>query len=171
MIFVNSMSDLFHKDIPDEYIARVFETMNRAHWHTFQVLTKRPSRAALIAHKLNWTPNIWLGTSVESNDYIWRVDKLTATPAHIKFISAEPLLGELTNLQLSGVDWLIAGAESGHHARPMNEDWVRHLRNLCQEYDTAFFYKQNAVRGRKIPTPALDGVAWKQYPNELRRAS
>jgi protein gp37 len=165
-IFVNSMSDLFHKDIPDEYIARVFDTMNRAHWHTFQVLTKRPSRAALIAHKLNWTPNIWLGTSVESNEYIWRVDKLTQTPATIKFISAEPLLGELANLQPSGIDWIIAGAESGHHARSMNENWVRHLRDLCQEYGISFFYKQNAHNGQKIPTPALDGIVWKQFPME-----
>jgi protein gp37 len=163
-IFVNSMSDLFHKDIPDEYIQQCFETMNAAHWHTFQVLTKRPSRAALIAHKLRWTPNIWLGTSVENNDYIWRVDKLTQTPAHIKFISAEPLLGELTDLQLNNVDWVIAGAESGHGARTMNEDWVRHLRDLCQNDGVAFFYKQNAIRGHKLPLPELDGKVWQEFP-------
>jgi len=164
MIFVNSMSDLFHKDVPDEYIEQVFFVMNQNNHHIFQVLTKRPSRAALIAHKVKWTPNIWLGTSVENNDYIWRVDKVRQTPAAIKFISAEPLLGELTNLQLSGINWLIAGAESGHGARPMNVDWVRHLRDLCQEYHVAFFLKQFAKNGHKIPLPELDGKVWNEFP-------
>lgn len=164
-IFVNSMSDLFHKDIPDWYIAKVFETMRMAHWHTFQVLTKRPSRAALMAHKLYWTPNIWLGTSIENNDYIWRADKLRVIPAAIRFISAEPLLEELTDLSLVGISWLIAGAESGHGARPMDEDWVRHLRDQCQSAGTAFFYKQNAIRGKKLPLPELDGRVWNEYPD------
>jgi len=164
MIFVNSMSDLFHKDIPDEYIKLVFQVMNATPRHTFQVLTKRPSRAALMSDQLRWTSNIWMGTSVETNDYIWRIDKLTKTGAAIKFISAEPLLGELTSIQLCHIDWVITGAESGHGARPMNEDWVRHLRDKCQDYGVAFFYKQNAIRGRKLPLPELDGRQWMEYP-------
>jgi protein gp37 len=167
MIFVNSMSDLFHKDIPDEYIQQVFAIMNKAQHHTFQVLTKRPSRAALIAHKLTWTPNIWLGTSIERNDYIWRAEKLRLVPAAIRFISAEPLLGELTNLDLTGIDWLITGAESGRGARPMDENWVRFLRDRCVASDTAFFYKQKLVRGKKFPLPELDGCTWQEYPQDL----
>lgn len=189
-IFVNSMSDLFHKDIPDDFIAQVFETMNKASHHTFQVLTKRPSRAALIAHDLTWTPNIWLGTSVESQDYAWRIDKLCQVPAKIRFVSAEPLLGPLdlrkwlgccpecewphgeyqdcgyceTHPSVRGLDWIIAGAESGHGARPMNEDWARSLRDQCVERGRSFFYKQNAINGRKVPTPELDGRTWMQFP-------
>jgi protein gp37 len=162
--FVNSMSDLFHQDIPDDYIAQVFAVMNQASRHTFQVLTKRPSRAALIASKLTWTSNIWMGTSIESNNYIWRADKLRQVPAATRFISAEPLLGELTHLNLDGIHWLIAGAESGHGARPMDENWVRFLRDRCVDGRVAFFYKQNAVKGRKLPTPELDGKTWTQYP-------
>ncbi|GCE26395.1 hypothetical protein KDA_18790 [Dictyobacter alpinus] len=165
MIFVNSMSDLFHKDVPDDYIIQVFETMRLAKQHTFQVLTKRPSRAVLLAHKLDWAPNIWFGTSIENNDYVWRADKIRQVPAVIRFISAEPLLGELTDLHLAGIHWLIAGAESGHGARPMNVDWARFLRDLCQEHGTAFFYKQNALRGRKQPLPLLDGRQWMEYPH------
>lgn len=170
-IFVNSMSDLFHQDIPDAFIIEVFATMYEADWHIYQILTKRPSRLTNtdLSYKIQdrlgpWPKHIWLGVSVENNDYIWRIDKLTKTSAPIKFISAEPLLGELTNIQLSGVDWVIAGAESGHGARPMDENWVRHLRDRCQEYHIAFFYKQNAINGHKIPTPELDGKVWKEYP-------
>lgn len=192
-IFVNSMSDLFHKDIPDEFIAQIFETMNKAQHHIFQVLTKRPSRVALIAHELNWTPNIWLGISVESQDYAWRIGKLCQVPAKIRFISAEPLLGPLdlrkwlkwcpecewphgeyqdcgyceTIPEVRGLDWIIAGAESGRGARPMSEDWVRSLRDQCMESGRAFFYKQNALNGRKIPTPELDGQRWMQFPVEM----
>lgn len=164
-IFVNSMSDLFHKDVPDDFIFSVFETMRMASWHTFQVLTKRPSRAALMAHRLYWAPNIWIGTSIENNDYIWRADKLRVIPATVRFISAEPLLEELTDLSLVGIHWLIAGAESGHGARPMDEDWVRFLRDQCQSAGTRFFYKQNAIRGKKLPLPELDGKVWNEYPD------
>lgn len=188
--FVNSMSDLFHKDVPDEFITQVFETMNKASHHIFQVLTKRPSRAALIANELTWTPNIWLGTSVESQDYTWRLDKLCHVPAKVRFVSAEPLLGPLdlrkwlkwcpycewphgeqqdcgyceTYPEVRGLDWIIAGAESGHGARQMDEDWVRSLKNQCVESGRSFFYKQNALNGRKIPTPELDGQRWMQFP-------
>jgi protein gp37 len=163
-IFVNSMSDLFHKDVPDDYIYKVFETMRMAKQHTFQVLTKRPSRVALMAHRLYWAPNIWIGTSIESNEYIWRADKLRQVPARVRFISAEPLLGELTDLDLDGIHWLIAGSESGHGARLMDDNWVRFLRDLCQQHETRFFFKQRTVKGKKVPTPELDGRTWKEFP-------
>lgn len=166
MIFVNSMSDIFHQDVPDDFIIKIFETMNKAEHHIFQVLTKRPSRAVLMADKLTWTKNIWLGTSVELNQYLWRVDKLRQTPAYVKFISAEPLLGQLSKLQPQGIDWIITGAESGPGHRPMDEDCVRHLRDLCQIHHIAFFYKQKLdTRGHKVPTPELDGRTWKEYPS------
>lgn len=177
-IFVNSMSDLFHKDVPDDFILRGFETMLDADWHIYQILTKRPSRLAntvLTTKILNlmelkgfntWPSHIWLGTSVESQEYAWRLAKLRQVPAPVRFVSAEPLLGAL-ELNLAGIAWLIAGAESGHGARPMNEDWVRSLRDQAIASGTAFFYKQNAVKGHKIPTPELDGVVWKQYPEVI----
>ncbi len=178
-IFVNSMSDLFHKDIPLEFIIQVFRTMNAAHWHTFQVLTKRPSRVALHAHELPWSSNILLGTSIEDNAQVWRADKLRQVHQNLLmvhqkseapilprlFISAEPLLGELTHLHLESIAWLIAGAESGDGARRMDEDWVRFLRDRCVDDGVAFFYKQNATSGgHKIPTPKLDGRIWTQFP-------
>ncbi|MBO0795281.1 MAG: phage Gp37/Gp68 family protein [Ktedonobacteraceae bacterium] len=172
MIFVNSMSDLFHQLVPDDFIVDVFVTMAyHAPHHTYQVLTKRPSRlvnTALLARVLdrvgNWPPHIWMGVSVEQNAYTWRVEKLRAIPAPIRFISAEPLLDALT-LDLTGISWVIAGAESGHGARPMQETWVRHLRDQCLDQHVAFFYKQNAVKGRKVPLPPLDGVVWRQMPS------
>lgn len=180
-IFVNSMSDLFHRDVPDKFIVSVFDTMIVANHHIFQVLTKRPSRlanardltdlilrlAVIRTGKREWPRHIWLGTSIESNQYIWRADKLRQVPAPIRFISAEPLLGELSDLNLEGISWLIAGAESGHGARPMDENWVRFLRDKCVSQDVNFFYKQNAVNGRKIPTPELDGQRWVQFPIEM----
>jgi protein gp37 len=170
-IFVNSMADLFHKDVPDSFILEVFRTMTeRAPWHTYQVLTKRPSRLAntRLLHDIlslagAWPEHIWLGVSVETNAYRWRIDKLRAVPAPIRFLSCEPLLGPL-DLDLSGIDWVIAGAESGHGARPMDENWVRAIRDQCQAARVAFFYKQNAVQGRKLPLPLLDGVRWQQFP-------
>ena len=168
------MSDLFHRDVPDSFIVQVFEMMAlQAPWHTYQVLTKRPSRlvnTSLLTQILEriggtWPAHIWLGVSVESSAYTWRVDALRRVPVPVRFISAEPLLGPLT-LDLSGIAWLITGAESGHGARPMDEQWVRSLRDQCIQERVAFFYKQNAVRGRKIPTPTLDGRQWIQFPNE-----
>jgi protein gp37 len=170
-IFVNSMSDWLHKDIPDDYILAMFDTMVKADWHIYQLLTKRPSRLVntslldkILSRYGTWPAHIWHGTSIENNDYVWRVEKLTAVFAPIHFISAEPLLGPLTDIDLTNVQWLITGAESGHGARPMNEDWVRQLRDLCQKSGTSFFYKQNAIKGHKIPTPELDGRKWEEYP-------
>jgi len=164
------MSDLFHAGVPDEFIVEVFKTMNSTPQHTYQVLTKRPSRlvntrlqAKIVRAIGPWPLNIWLGVSVESQAYTWRIDVLRRIVAPIRFISAEPLLGPLT-LDLSDIAWLIAGCESGHGARPMQEDWVRSLRDQCQASDTAFFYKQKLVNGHKVPTPELDGKAWKEFP-------
>ena len=174
-IFVNSMSDLFHKDVPDAFILQVFETMFKVDHHIYQVLTKRPGRLArmedqIISHisLLNgrytpWPAHIWLGTSIESQKYVWRADYLRRVSCQVRFISAEPLLGAL-DLNLSGIHWLITGAESGHGARLMDEDWVRSLRDQAVLADTRFFYKQNARNGHKLPLPALDGKVWNEYP-------
>jgi protein gp37 len=174
LIFVNSMSDLFHKDVPDHFLVEVFRTMaHRAPWHTYQLLTKRPSRlvnTSLVAQITQvigtWPAHLWLGVSVENQDSTWRVDTLRRTPAPVKFISAEPLLGPI-HFNLSGIAWLIVGAESGHGARPMDEQWVRSLRDQATTAGVAFFYKQNAVRGRKLPVPELDGQRWQQFPGEV----
>ncbi|MBV9688379.1 MAG: phage Gp37/Gp68 family protein [Ktedonobacteraceae bacterium] len=174
LIFVNSMSDLFHKDIPDDFIVQVFCTMaHRAPQHTYQVLTKRPSRlvnTSLLAQIKeaigSWPAHIWLGTSVETQDYTWRVDALRCMPAAVKFISAEPLLGPIS-FDLDGIAWVIVGAESGHGVRPMNEDWVRSLRDQALATGVALFYKQNALGGRKLPLPLLDGERWQQFPAEV----
>jgi protein gp37 len=170
-IFVNSMSDLFHKDVPDSYIDRVFAVMTStgAQHHTFQVLTKRPKRMARYV-TANWPDidahsHIWLGTSIESDAYTWRADYLRQTPAAVRFISAEPLLTGLPSLKLDRIAWLIAGAESGHGARPMELDWARGLRDQCQAAGVAFFLKQLAERGHKIPTPELDGRQWLEMPS------
>ena len=133
MIFVNSMSDLFHKDVPDAIIVKVFETMNKAHWHTFQVLTKRPERVLAMdqAGLLKWSPNIWMGTTVENDKYIDRIDKLRETKANIKFLSCEPLLGSLKDISLEKIDWVIVGGESGPKSREIKKEWVLELKDLC----------------------------------------
>lgn len=153
-IFVNSMSDLFHKDVPTDFIKRVFEVMNRASHHQFQVLTKRPQRMARLVGEVEWTPNIWQGVSIESNEYVWRADWLRKVPAAVRFISAEPLLGGLPDLSLDGIHWLIAGGESGHGARPMHPEWAGDLQERCATAGVAFFFKQ---WGEHLPiaTPRL----------------
>lgn len=190
-IFVNSMSDWLWKDIPDDFTLHAFDTMLAARQHTYQLLTKRPSRLAntalmgkllhLIEQRTGarrWPGHIHLGVTVESQAYAWRIDKLRqaveraglALSDITLFVSAEPLL-EALMLDLTGIDWLIVGAESGRGARPMSEDWVRSLRDQCLAAETAFFYKQAAVNGRKRPTPLLDGVRWTQFPPEREEAS
>lgn len=163
-VFVNSMSDLFHQDVPAWFILRVFEVMRQAYWHQFQVLTKRAERLAEMSRDLPWMPNIWMGVSVENRDYVHRIDLLRQTGAYIKFLSLEPLLGPLTNLNLNGIDWVIVGGESGPGARTMKPQWVRDIRAQCQQADVPFFFKQwGGVRksqtGRK-----LDGRTWDQMP-------
>lgn len=161
-IFVDSMSDLFHSKVPDEYIIQVFEAMNKADWHTYQILTKRPGRLRRLGPLLPWGPHIGIGVSIESRLYVRRADVLRELPqAGFRFLSCEPLLGPLTGLDVRGIDWIIAGAESGQGARPMEKDWVRHLRDLCERAHIPFFYKQDAdATGHKIPLPPLDGRIW-----------
>src|SRR5262245_10397789 len=142
VIFVNSMSDLFHSDVPDEYILRVFDVMRRAHWHTFQILTKRADRLEAMADLLPWNPNIWMGVSVEREDYTFRIDHLRYTGASIKFLSLEPLLGPLPDLNLENIDWVIVGGESGPGARPMRKYWVEDIRKQCHRANVYFFFKQ-----------------------------
>ncbi len=164
MIFTNSMSDLFHKDIPDEYIYRVFDIMVKANWHIFQVLTKRSARLARMAPSLPLAPNIWVGVSIELDRYIWRANHLRQVPASTRFISAEPLLGPLTNLNLEEIHWLISGGESGPGHRPCNPEWVRDLRDRCQIAGVAFFHKQWGGRTPKAGGRLLDGKTWDEFP-------
>lgn len=169
-IFVNSMSDLFHAAVPDEFIIKVFDVMKRADWHTFQVLTKRPERVASMSAQLLWAPNIWMGTSVENQRFTSRVTHLRQTGASVKFLSCEPLLGRL-NLNLDGIDWVIVGGESGHGARPMRADWAREIRAGCEAAGVPFFFKQwgahneHGVRvGKGRAGRMLDGRTWDDMP-------
>ena len=166
MIFVNSMSDLFHKDVPDAIIVKVFETMNKAHWHIFQVLTKRPERVLAMdqAGLLKWSPNIWMGTTVENDKYIDRLDKLRETKANIKFLSCEPLLGSLKDISLEEIDWVIVGGESGPKSREMKKEWVLELKELCEKDGVAFFFKQWGGINKKKSGRMLDGKTYDEYP-------
>jgi protein gp37 len=169
-IFVNSMSDLFHEDIPSAYITRVFETMRKAQWHTFQVLTKREDRFAALAPELDWAPNVWMGVTIENRRFVQRADVLREVPAAVRFISAEPLLGPLEGLRLKGVDWLIAGGESGPGHRRVDPRWIRDLRDRCVEDDVAFFFKQWGGNRPKSRGRELDGREWDELPTKPRRA-
>ena len=166
VVFVNSMSDLFHEDIPDDYVRDVFDVMRRADHHVFQVLTKREDRLAELAPTLPWPPNVWMGVTIENRRFVHRADRLRATPAAVRFISAEPLLGPLDGLRLDGIDWLIAGGESGPRCRPMHLAWARELRERCREHGTAFFLKQLGGHPAKRGGDAalLDGEPWRQMP-------
>lgn len=168
-IFVNSMSDLFHKDIPDEYIFRVFDTMCQADWHVYQVLTKRSSRLAQLAPQLPWKPHIWAGVTIELNQMVTRADHLRRVPAHVRFISAEPLLGPLPDLNLAGIQWLISGGESGHGHRYCDRQWVRDLRDQCVREGVAFFHKQWGGRTPKAGGRSLDGRTWDEFPSTIVR--
>lgn len=163
-IFVNSMSDLFHKDIPDEFIRQVFDVMARADWHIFQILTKRSSRLASLGQTLPWRPHMWAGVSIELDSMVSRADHLRRVPAHVRFISAEPLLGPLDSLSLEGIHWLITGGESGHGARRCDPQWVRNLRDRCRESGVAFFHKQWGGRTPKAGGRELDGRTWDEFP-------
>jgi protein gp37 len=168
-IFVNSMSDLFLESVPPKFIKRVFNIMNAAHWHTFQVLTKRSERLLSLSPKLKWTPNIWMGVSVENEDYVFRIDHLRKTGAHVKFISIEPLLGPLPNLDLGGIDWVIVGGESGPGARPLNPEWVIDIRDQCQRAKIPFFFKQWGGTNKKKTGKELEGKIWHEMPSLSRR--
>lgn len=165
MIFVNSMSDLFHEDVDDATILKIFDTMNRASWHIFQVLTKRPERLLTLSKYIKWTDNIWMGVTVESNRYVNRCEILKSIGAHIKFVSAEPLLENLTDINLCGIDWLIVGGESGAGARKMEEEWVLNLKDKSSETGTAFFFKQWGGINKKKTGKLLGGKIVQEYPD------
>jgi len=166
-IFVNSMSDLFHEDVPFEYVERVFDVMKRAHWHRFQVLTKRAKRLLEFNDQIQWAPNIWMGVSVENQDYVSRIDCLRKTDASVKFLSIEPLLGPLQGLNLKKIDWVIVGGESGPGARPMSPEWVADIRDQCLSQKVAFFFKQWGGVHKKKAGRLLDGKVWNEMPEEV----
>ena len=166
-IFVNSMSDTFHEDVLEEFICRMFDTMNRAHWHQFQVLTKRSERLLELDSQLDWSENIWMGVTVERADYIQRIDHLRATGAQIKFLSLEPLLGPMPELNLDGIDWVIVGGESGPGARSMREEWALEIRDQCMDKGVAFFFKQWGGFNKKKNGRLLEGRTWDEYPGQL----
>jgi protein gp37 len=164
MIFVNSMSDIFHQDVPVAFIKRIFDVMNRASWHQFQVLTKRSERLLELANKLPWPPHVWMGVSVENDDYTYRIDHLRQTPAQIKFLSLEPLIGPLRSLNLKGMHWVIVGGESGPGARPMQRSWVIDIRNQCRKARVPFFFKQWGGVNKKRTGRELEGRTWDEMP-------
>jgi protein gp37 len=164
VIFVNSMSDLFHKDVPPEYIKQVFAVMQQAPQHTFQVLTKRPERVAELGSELPWPTNVWMGTSIESIDYVWRVRALKDVPAKTRFLSVEPLLGPIPRLPLKGIHWVIVGGESGPGARPMKVEWARQIRDQCIAKGVPFFFKQWGGTNKKRAGRVLDGQTWNEMP-------
>jgi protein gp37 len=163
-VFVNSMSDLFHEEVPLEFVGRVFDVMRRASWHTFQVLTKRADRLRVLDQSLAWAPNIWMGVSVESEPYLGRADQLRQTRAQVKFLSLEPLLGPLRGLDLRGIDWVIVGGESGPGARPMETAWVTEIRDRCREARVPFFFKQWGGPRKKRTGRLLEGRLWDEMP-------
>ena len=169
-IFVNSMSDLFHEKVPLSFIRKVFRTMKRAEWHTFQVLTKRAERLAAVGPKLDWPSNVWIGVSVETAKYLYRIDMLRDIPGAVRFLSLEPLLGSLGRLNLTGIDWVIVGGESGPRARPLDPEWVRATRDQCLGAGVPFFFKQWGGVQKKKAGRVLDGRTWDELP-DLRMAT
>lgn len=171
LVFVNSMSDLFHEDIPAEFIKRVFEVMNKASWHTFQILTKRADRLVELSPQLNWTPNIWQGVTVESDNYKGRIDQLRMVGAKIHFISFEPLIGEVKEPNLSGIDWAIIGGESGQGAREMKTEWVLSIKDACDCQNVPFYFKQWGGVNKKKAGRMLLGQTWDDMPKyNLKRS-
>lgn len=164
LIFVNSMSDLFHEDVPFLFIEKVFAVMNNTPQHTYQILTKRAERLRDLSSQLRWPSNVWMGVSVENSDYLSRVDDLRSTKAAIKFLSLEPLLGPLDELNLKSIDWVIAGGESGPGARSMDPDWVRSIRDQCERESVAFHFKQWGGVNKKRNGRVLDDRTWDQLP-------
>ncbi len=164
VVFVNSMSDLFHEDIPESFIRDVFDVMRRAHWHRFQVLTKRADRLAKLAPRLEWPSNVWMGVTVENADYLDRIDSLRLVGADIRFLSLEPLLSAMPNMDLTGIDWVITGGESGPGSRPISPEWVRDIRDQCKRSCTAFFFKQWGGINKKKAGRTLDGKIHGEMP-------
>lgn len=164
LIFVNSMSDLFHKNVPVAFIQRIFAVMRQAHWHQFQILTKRSERVADCSSRIDWPPNVWMGVSVENQDHTFRIEHLRRTGAQVKFLSLEPLLGPLPGLNLQGMDWVIVGGESGPGARPIEISWVVDLRDQCRRARVPFFFKQWGGRNKKAAGRKLEGETYDQMP-------
>ncbi|MEA3312347.1 MAG: phage Gp37/Gp68 family protein [candidate division WOR-3 bacterium] len=165
IVFVNSMSDLFHEDVSVEFIMKTLEVMRQANWHRFQILTKRAERLAELDRKIIWTPNIWMGVSVENQDYTFRIDCLRKTGACVKFVSFEPLLEPLPRLNLKGIDWVIVGGESGPRARPMSAEWVKDIRDQCLRASVPFFFKQWGGFNKKKNGRKLEGRTWDEMPS------
>jgi protein gp37 len=166
MVFVDSMSDLFHKDVPLDFIQQVFATMERNPRHTFQLLTKRSKRMRELAPQLKWSKNVWMGVSVGRGDFLHRIDDLRQVPSAIRFLSCEPLLGPLT-LDMTGIGWVIVGGESGPGARPVDPDWVRGIRDQCLKAGVPFFFKQWGGRNKKAAGKLLDGRVWTEMPTAV----
>ncbi len=166
-IFVNSMSDLFHEDVPLSYIQKVFAVMAKAHWHNFQVLTKRAERMEELAPQLIWPINVWMGVSVENRDTLWRVQHLRRVPANVRFLSIEPLLGSMGRFSLKKIDWVIVGGESGPGARPMKEEWVMGIKSQCEKQGVPFFFKQWGGVQKKKNGRILEGRTWDEMPVTL----
>lgn len=171
VVFVNSMSDLFHEDIPLNFIKRVFKVMNENPNHVFQVLTKRAERLFEIHKELKWTHNIWMGVSVENEKVMDRIDYLKKTGARVKFLSCEPLIGPLSNLKLKKIDWVIVGGESGHKPRAMDVDWVLDIQEQCEKADVAFFFKQWGGRNKKANGRLLNGRTYDEMPEQQLQES
>lgn len=167
LIFVNSMSDLFHEKVPLQFVQRIFAVMRQAHWHQFQILTKRSDRLAELNSKLDWPDNVWMGVSVENEKYKFRIDHLRHTNAAIKFLSLEPLLGALGNLDLSSIDWVITGGESGPRARPIKREWVMEIKRQCKKAEVPFFFKQWGGVNKKKTGRILQGRTWDEMPRDM----
>ena len=170
-IFVNSMSDLFHKDIPIDYILSIFEVMNKAHWHNFQILTKRSDNLVKLSKYIKWTDNIWMGVSIETEKYKYRINDLIKVPSAIRFLSIEPMLGPLKNIPLRGIDWVIVGGESGPDCRAIKIEWVREIRDKCLQMNVPFFFKQWGGVRKKQFGRILDGRTWDEMPKSTIRFS
>jgi len=171
MVFVNSMSDLFHEKVPVEFIIKVFDVMRKASRHQFQVLTKRAERLAEISPYIDWPSNVWMGVSVENSEYTYRIDYLRMTGAFIKFLSVEPMLGPIPEMNLAGIDWIIVGGESGPKSRRLDLNWVLDIRDKCIIADLPFFFKQWGGTNKKKAGRLLEGKFWNQMPNQILNAS
>jgi protein gp37 len=171
VVFVNSMSDLFHEKVPIEFILKVFDVMRKTTRHQFQVLTKRAERLVEVTSYIDWPENVWMGVSVENEDYVHRIDYLRMTGAFIKFLSIEPMLGPIPGMNLNGIDWVIAGGESGPRARPIQKEWVRDIRDQCIDANVPFFFKQWGGTNKKKAGKLLDGKTWCQMPTISQSSS
>lgn len=164
VIFVNSMSDLFHEEVPFSFIQRVFDIMKTAHWHTFQVLTKRSERLELLAPMIEWPDNVWMGVSIESQKYVYRIDNLRNVPSAVRFLSIEPLISKIDNMNLKNIDWVIVGGESGPKSRKLEEKWVIQIKDICEKYKVPFFFKQWGGTRKSENGRLLLGRTWDSMP-------